>query len=57
MSKNKNEIYNGKHKHTKDRLFDLHYKTMNTMIISYILKFLFNKNVDIRFSEHDAFLA
>ena len=57
MSKNKNEIYNGKHKHTKDRLFDLHYKTRNTMIISYILKFLFNKNVDIRFSAHDAFLA
>ena len=56
MSKNKNEIYNGKHKHTKDRLFDLHYKTRNTMIISYILKFLFNKNVDIKFSAHDAFL-
>ena len=53
---NKNEIYNDKYKHTRDRLFDLHYKTMNTMIISYILKFLFNKNVDIRLSAHDAFL-
>ena len=53
---NKNEIYNDKYKHTRDRLFDLHYKTMNTMIISYILKFLFNKNVDIKFSAQDAFL-